>query len=259
MRLAMVWIGLLLASSEIRILCHVTMDTFHAHDGTGIADVESEEAVHNPTVKIHSPTYGENITEILVVNWEVLFFDINEGYVEIELDGEVVDTPLPFDLVTGNMIEPELAFARSSGSLAVPSVGPHQIVARLYSWHAKEISAESVHFFVTPSAAAPVRTFNYTAVGYQLALHQVLLDAVARRVSARTVFDEWFGAWPPGGGCVDMRPVEGFGAVGTGKRPTIVYVCPPQVCGGTLDWMRWQDSAAAACGAAASEACVEGG
>ena len=32
-------------------------------------------------------------------------------------------------------------------------------------------------------------------------------------------------------------------------RPLVVYVCPPDKCGGSLDWMRWQEDAAAACGA----------
>ena len=31
-------------------------------------------------------------------------------------------------------------------------------------------------------------------------------------------------------------------------RPLVVYVCPPDKCGGSLDWMRWQEDAAAACG-----------
>jgi hypothetical protein len=43
--------------------------------------------------------------------------------------------------------------------------------------------------------------------------------------------------------------VEGFPSADSyAHRPLVVYVCPPDKCGGSLDWMRWQEDAAAACG-----------
>ncbi len=66
-----------------------------------------------PVVRILSPSEGDNISGLVVVTWEVLHFDISYGYVEIELDGEVVETPLPQDPVSGNFLELELVFDRS--------------------------------------------------------------------------------------------------------------------------------------------------
>jgi hypothetical protein len=77
-----------------------------------------------PVVRIYSPSEGENISGIVVVTWEVLYYDISDGYVEIELDGEVVETPLPLDPVSGNILEPELVFDRSSQCTAAPTISP---------------------------------------------------------------------------------------------------------------------------------------
>ena len=66
-----------------------------------------------PVVKIYSPLDGENVSGIVVITWEVLYFDVSEGYVEIELDGEIIETPLPLDPVSGNFLEPELVLDRS--------------------------------------------------------------------------------------------------------------------------------------------------
>jgi hypothetical protein len=41
-----------------------------------------------PLVKIYSPLEGENFMSIVDVTLEVLYFDISDGYVEIELDDE---------------------------------------------------------------------------------------------------------------------------------------------------------------------------
>ncbi len=75
-----------------------------------------------PVVRIYSPSEGENISGIVFVTWEVLYFDISDGYVEIELDGEVVETPLPLDPVSGNFLEPELVFDRSCQLPIAPNV-----------------------------------------------------------------------------------------------------------------------------------------
>eukprot|EP00960_Hanusia_phi_P005104 147257-Hanusia_phi.AAC.2 len=32
-----------------------------------------------------------------------------------------------------------------------------------------------------------------------------------------------------------FKPLSSFDA-----RPVIVYACPPHVCGGTLNWLKWQ-------------------
>lgn len=84
-----------------------------------ICDTESKnedddnEDILVPIVKIYSPSEDENITNIVVVTWEVLYFDISDGYVEIEVDGEVIETPLPVEPVSGNFLEPELVLDRS--------------------------------------------------------------------------------------------------------------------------------------------------
>ena len=80
-------------------------------DASKYVDTESDDS-SVPLVKIYSPLEGENITSIVVVTWEVLYFDISDGYVEIELDGEVIETPLPLDPTSGNFLEPELILDR---------------------------------------------------------------------------------------------------------------------------------------------------
>ena len=87
---------------------------------TSTVPLEHSEDNPAPVVRIYSPSEGQNISGLVVVTWEVLYFDISDGYVEIELDGEVVETPLPLDPVSGNFLEPELAFDRSCQCPAAP-------------------------------------------------------------------------------------------------------------------------------------------
>eukprot|EP00291_Cryptomonas_curvata_P013799 CAMPEP_0172203652 /NCGR_PEP_ID=MMETSP1050-20130122/31417_1 /TAXON_ID=233186 /ORGANISM="Cryptomonas curvata, Strain CCAP979/52" /LENGTH=98 /DNA_ID=CAMNT_0012881919 /DNA_START=44 /DNA_END=337 /DNA_ORIENTATION=+ len=52
---------------------------------TSTALLDHLDDIPSPVVRIYSPSEGDTISGIVVVTWEVLYFDISDGYVEIEL------------------------------------------------------------------------------------------------------------------------------------------------------------------------------
>ena len=167
---------------------------------------------------------------------------------QVQVDEEVVNTPLPLDPVSGEILEPELTLAGRFGSNVPLEDGPHSIRAILYDLQGREQAAAHVNVTVTRSPHVPQP--NYTLDGNSQAWGTLLNLAVSSRQPLRETFSNFIEAWPPPGHCgQDMRSVPGFPEPDTyARRPVVVYVCPPEKCGGSLDWMRWQAAAAAACG-----------
>ncbi len=65
-----------------------------------------------PQIKIYAPSDHDTISGTVFISWEVLFFDTPDGFVQLELDGEDIETPLPLDPATGSFLEPELYLDR---------------------------------------------------------------------------------------------------------------------------------------------------
>ena len=165
------------------------------------------------------------------------------------MDDQVVNTPLPLEPISGQFLEPELTLDSRFGSNVPLEDGAHRIRAILYDLQGQEQAAAAVSVSVTRSPAFPPP--NYTIDGNAQSWSTLLNQAVTNREPLRETFASFINAWPPPGHCgQDMRSVPGFPAPDAYRhRPLVVYVCPPDKCGGSLDWMRWQEEAAAACGA----------
>ena len=208
-----------------------------------------DDGLERPVIELHSPQPGEQVVggHVTIV-WEVTYFDIVQGYVEILVNDQVVNTPLPIEPASGTFLEPELILDGQFGSNVPLEDGPHRIHAHLMDLRGRLLASAAVNISVS---RAPVRPLpNYTLDGNAQSWSTLLNMAVANREPLRDVFSNFINTWPPPGHCGHgIRPVEGFPPVDSyAHRPMVVYVCPPDKCGGSLDWMRWQEDAAAACG-----------
>ena len=178
------------------------------------------------------------------------FFDIAEGYVEIEVDHEVVNTPLPLDPASRELMEPELVLSSRFGSNVPLGDGAHSLVAVLYDLQGRALARDGVNVTVSHGPDDVHRAINYTLDGNAQAWSMMLNQAVLNQEPLKETFAHAIETWPPPGPCGHgMQSVPGFPAPDTyAQRPLVVYVCPPDKCGGSLDWLVWQPEAAAACG-----------
>ena len=213
------------------------------------ADADADTDIVTPTIQIHSPQEGEELVGgYVTVTWEVTYFDIVQGYVEVLIDDQIVNTPLPIDPLSGVFLEPELTLDSQFGSNVPLENGPHRIRTELYNLQGRLLAWAGVN--VTVSRSPTLAWPNYTLDGNAQSWGTLLNMAVLNREPLRDTFASFINSWPPPGSCgQNMRSVAGFPPPDSyTQRPLLVYVCPPDKCGGNLDWMRWDAEVARACG-----------
>lgn len=149
-------------------------------DRAALPAEELEEVEYAPTITLLTPSPGEVVLPaarsatptwkptrtltfspqvvrgVVELSWEVLFFDMAQGFVQAEIDGETVETPLPFDPETGLPLGPDAERLRLDarfGSGQPLQDGPHQARLTLYSLLGLEIAATAANFSVNASPA----------------------------------------------------------------------------------------------------------
>jgi len=231
-------------------------------DRAALPAEELEEVEYAPTITLLTPSPGEVVLPaersagptwkptrtltfspqvvrgVVELSWEVLFFDMAQGFVQAEIDGETVETPLPFDPETGLPLGPDAERLRLDarfGSGQPLQDGPHQARLTLYSLLGLEIAATAANFSVNASPArdppslSPRGTEPVTRPPLCLPREVPRARAAVSRAQAEQVRS---GEWPLRGGCGALRSISGFPAPGRFRaRPILVYACPPNVCG----------------------------
>ena len=105
-------------------------------------DQKSEgEGGYAAQVVVLTPAAGELVQGVVDLSWEVLFFDMADGYAQVEVDGETVETPLPFDPATSLPFEQELRFDARFGSAQPLGNGAHTLRVILHSLLGEPLAA----------------------------------------------------------------------------------------------------------------------
>lgn len=122
------------------------------------------DGLERPIIVLHSPQPGEEVVggHVTIV-WEVTYFDLVQGYVDILVNDQVVNTPLPIEPVSGAFLEPELTLDGRFGSNVPLEDGVHRIHAQLMDLRGRLLASAAVNITVTRSPARPMP--NYTLDG----------------------------------------------------------------------------------------------
>ena len=122
------------------------------------------DGIERPVIVLHSPQPGEEVVGgHVTIAWEVTYFDLVQGYVDILIDDQVVDTPLPIEPASGAFLEPELTLDGRFGSNVPLEDGVHRILAQLMDLRGRLLASAAVNITVTRSPARPMP--NYTLDG----------------------------------------------------------------------------------------------